>query len=160
MFDIGFLELFVVMVIALMVIGPDRMPEVALKLGRLLGKTKHFINSMKENSGVSSAIQEIKETINLEEEKQQIQKITSTVEEDISNVQQELSIDENISRPTFGSEEAPVNTSSQFNKAPSQPVMPKNSESKDETTETAVATKTEETKQNLSSTPEAKTVKT
>ena len=46
MFDIGFLEILVILIIALMVIGPARMPEVARKIGAFTGKTKRFINSM------------------------------------------------------------------------------------------------------------------
>jgi len=44
MFDIGFLEIIVILVITLMVIGPERMPEVARKMGQFIGKTRRFIN--------------------------------------------------------------------------------------------------------------------
>ena len=74
MFDIGFLELFIVMVIALMVIGPERMPEVARKVGKAIGKVKSFIDNMKENSELSSTIKEMKESINMEEEKSILKK--------------------------------------------------------------------------------------
>jgi len=47
MFDIGFSELFLVLVVALMVIGPERLPTVARKVGRFLGKAKRSFDSVK-----------------------------------------------------------------------------------------------------------------
>ncbi len=40
MFNIGFLELFIIGAIALLVIGPKQLPEVASTIGRLLGDLK------------------------------------------------------------------------------------------------------------------------
>jgi sec-independent protein translocase protein TatB len=121
MFDIGFLELFIVMVIALMVIGPERMPEVARKVGKAIGKVKSFIDNMKENSELSSTIKEMKESINMEEEKKHIEEMRGSINNDISNFKQDFNIEEEISRPDFGNELPDETTSGQFNKAPSQP---------------------------------------
>jgi sec-independent protein translocase protein TatB len=47
MFDIGFSEMFMVLVIGLIVIGPERLPSVATKLGRLIGKAKRSFENVK-----------------------------------------------------------------------------------------------------------------
>lgn len=47
MFDIGFSELFLVLVVALIVIGPERLPTVARKVGRFIGKAKRSFDSVK-----------------------------------------------------------------------------------------------------------------
>lgn len=47
MFDIGFSEIFMVLVIALIVIGPERLPTVARKLGKFLGKAKRSFENVK-----------------------------------------------------------------------------------------------------------------
>lgn len=49
MFDIGFSEMFMVLVIALIVIGPERLPAVAAKLGRLIGKAKRTFENVKRD---------------------------------------------------------------------------------------------------------------
>ncbi len=44
MFDIGFWELVLIGIVGLLVIGPDKLPEVSRNLGRWIGKTRRFIN--------------------------------------------------------------------------------------------------------------------
>ncbi len=47
MFDIGFWELSVLGVVALLVIGPERLPGVARTVGAWVGRGKRFISSVK-----------------------------------------------------------------------------------------------------------------
>ena len=47
MFDIGFSELIVIGLVALIVIGPERMPVVARTLGALLGRAQRYVNEVK-----------------------------------------------------------------------------------------------------------------
>lgn len=49
MFDIGFLELVVIAVIGLIVIGPERLPDVARTVGRWVGRTRRFISQVKSD---------------------------------------------------------------------------------------------------------------
>lgn len=49
MFDSGFLELLIVGIIALMVVGPERLPEVAAKAGKFIGKMKAFVATTRED---------------------------------------------------------------------------------------------------------------
>lgn len=48
MFDISFSELLVVAVIALIVIGPEKLPKVARTLGALSGRMQRYIAQVKE----------------------------------------------------------------------------------------------------------------
>ncbi len=126
MFDIGFLEILVILIIALMVIGPARMPEVARKIGQFTGKTKRFIHSMKEDSEISDAIREMKDSLNIEEEKKALQEISSDLQEDMQSIHQEWGVDKDINRPSFSEhEDATPIEGSQFNKAPRQPDISK-----------------------------------
>ena len=47
MFDIGFWELSVLGIVALLVIGPERLPGVARTVGAWVGRGKRFISSVK-----------------------------------------------------------------------------------------------------------------
>jgi sec-independent protein translocase protein TatB len=47
MFDIGFSEMVVIAFVALVVIGPERLPAVARTLGTLLGRVRRYANDVK-----------------------------------------------------------------------------------------------------------------
>ncbi len=47
MFDIGFWELAVIAVVGLIVIGPDKLPDVARTVGKWVGRTRRFLNQVK-----------------------------------------------------------------------------------------------------------------
>ena len=47
MFDIGFSELLLIAVVALIVIGPERLPKVARTLGHLFGRMQRYVNDVK-----------------------------------------------------------------------------------------------------------------
>lgn len=47
MFDVGFSELMLIGIVALVVIGPERMPKVARTVGALLGRAQRYVNELK-----------------------------------------------------------------------------------------------------------------
>jgi len=49
MFDIGFLEMMTIGIVALVVIGPERLPEVAAKVGRYIGKAQRFVKGVRSD---------------------------------------------------------------------------------------------------------------
>ena len=49
MFDIGFLEMMTIGIVALLVIGPERLPEVAAKVGRYVGKAQRFVRGVRSD---------------------------------------------------------------------------------------------------------------
>ena len=49
MFDIGFSEIMVVAVVALIVIGPERLPKAARTLGHLFGRLQRYVNDVKSD---------------------------------------------------------------------------------------------------------------
>lgn len=141
MFDIGFLELLVIMIIALLVIGPERMPEVARKIGSFMGKTRRFINSVKSEGEVAETIQDFKQSMNLEEEQRQISNISDELNKGLSVGMENVNMDD-LHRPfgqtTDHTNETTSLAGSQFNKAPSQPQIP-NQQTTSNSTESATA---------------------
>ena len=49
MFDIGFWEIAVIGVIALLVIGPERLPAVARNVGRWVGQVRRYVSHVKQD---------------------------------------------------------------------------------------------------------------
>ena len=49
MFDIGFWELTMIAVIALLVIGPDKLPDVARTAGKWVGRARRFVGDVKSD---------------------------------------------------------------------------------------------------------------
>lgn len=47
MFDIAFSELVVIAVVALIVIGPEKLPKVARTVGLLVGRVQRYISTVK-----------------------------------------------------------------------------------------------------------------
>ena len=59
MFDIGLLELFLVLVIGLVVLGPERLPEVIKSVTRSIEWIKRTVTSTKEEISKNIGLDEI-----------------------------------------------------------------------------------------------------
>jgi sec-independent protein translocase protein TatB len=60
MFDIGFSELIVIGIVALVVIGPERLPKVARTAGLLLGRMQRYVNDVKSDISREMQLDELK----------------------------------------------------------------------------------------------------
>ena len=60
MFDLGFTEILVIGVVALVVLGPEKMPEVARAAGRFFAKAQSYISQVKGEFERESQLAEIK----------------------------------------------------------------------------------------------------
>lgn len=60
MFDIGFTELIVIGVVALIVIGPERLPKVARTAGHLYGRMQRYVSSVKSDISHEMQLDEIR----------------------------------------------------------------------------------------------------
>lgn len=60
MFDIGFTELMVIALVALIVIGPERLPRVARTLGHLAGRLQRYVADVKADINREVELEELK----------------------------------------------------------------------------------------------------
>ena len=67
MFDIGILELFLVLVIGLVVLGPERLPEVVKSVTRSMKWIKKTITSTKEEISKNIGLDEVYQDLRNEE---------------------------------------------------------------------------------------------
>jgi sec-independent protein translocase protein TatB len=80
MFDFGFWELTLVLVISLIVLGPERLPVFATQLGSILKKIKDFANGVKNNIENESRMKDLKSII--EKQKDELSKFEDSIDSD------------------------------------------------------------------------------
>ena len=93
MFDIGFSELVVVGVVALIVIGPERLPKVARTAGHLLGRFQRYAASVK--SDISREMQ-------MEELRKVGEDFKESVESTVSEVQSQANVVDDYLKDELG----------------------------------------------------------
>jgi sec-independent protein translocase protein TatB len=64
MFGIGMPEMLVILALALIVIGPKKLPDLAKSLGRAMREFKRATNELKETIQLEGELSEVKDTIN------------------------------------------------------------------------------------------------
>lgn len=62
MFGIGMPEMLLILAVALVVIGPKKLPDLAKSLGRAMGEFKKATSEIKQSIGVDADFKEVKET--------------------------------------------------------------------------------------------------
>jgi sec-independent protein translocase protein TatB len=60
MFDIGFSELMVIALVALIVIGPERLPRLARTLGHLAGRLQRYVSDVKADINREVELEELR----------------------------------------------------------------------------------------------------
>jgi sec-independent protein translocase protein TatB len=58
-FDIGFWEFALIGIVALVVVGPDRLPEMVRTIGQLIGRAKRTMRELKYDLERSAEFEEI-----------------------------------------------------------------------------------------------------
>ena len=64
MFGIGMPEMILILAVALIVIGPKKLPDLAKSLGRAMGEFKKATSDLKESMEADTGLSEVKETLN------------------------------------------------------------------------------------------------
>jgi sec-independent protein translocase protein TatB len=101
MFDIGGLELLLIAVVALLVIGPERLPEALRTLGLWLGRLRRSFTSVKAEIEKEIGMDEVRRQLHneavMDEMKRIEQEVASTkaAAQDLVKPQEELNIDPN-----------------------------------------------------------------
>ncbi|HNJ75347.1 MAG TPA: Sec-independent protein translocase protein TatB [Azospira sp.] len=93
MFDIGFSEMVVIAVVALIVLGPEKLPKVARTAGHLLGRLQRYVNDVKSD-------------INREMQLEELKKLQAQVEDSARNIERSVTKE-------FQSAEAALNQTAQ-----------------------------------------------
>jgi len=84
MFDIGFSELLVIAVVALLVIGPEKLPKVARTAGIMFGRLQRYVNDVKADIQREVELDELKKL------RSQFEDAAKSVEQSVGDVDREI----------------------------------------------------------------------
>lgn len=90
MFGISSSEFLIILVIALIVIGPQKLPEMIRTVGKWVGKIQHFTNSVKNELTNEFELNEIKKSIEELKQSSELQKLKEELESTKKGVTQSL----------------------------------------------------------------------
>jgi sec-independent protein translocase protein TatB len=110
-FDVGFSELMVIAVVALIVIGPERLPRVARTLGHLFGRLQRYVN-------------EVKADINREIELEELRKFKAEFEDAARGFESSVNTTVNSVQSEVAKAESELNSLAQDPAAPAAPAAP------------------------------------
>ena len=85
MFDIGFWELMIIGLVALLVVGPERLPKLAYTAGKWLGKGRSMLSAIKSEIDKEMKAEELKRI--LEKQKKQLNPLEEVIEDTSAAVQ-------------------------------------------------------------------------
>lgn len=121
MFDVGFLELMIIMVLGLLVLGPERLPKVAQKIGYWFGKTRRYVEGMKSQVEAEFDTSEVKRLLhNQEVQIKELQnKITESGDALNSDINHQVNNEFDDDDPGSSHDEAAIQT--QENEKPTAP---------------------------------------
>ncbi len=68
MFDVGFWEFLLIGVVALLVVGPERLPGLARTVGTWVGKVRRFVASVKADIDREVRAEELQQLLNKQNE--------------------------------------------------------------------------------------------
>lgn len=89
MFDVGFFELLVIGVVALLVVGPERLPKLARTAGLWVGKGKQFISSVKADIEKELKAEELKKMLDEREKLNPLHDVIEDTKSALDEVKQE-----------------------------------------------------------------------
>jgi len=122
MFDFAFSELVVVMLVALIVIGPERLPKVARTAGHLWGRLQRFVTNVKNDITNDIAIEEARKLH--DNIIQEVDAVGRAVQDDGRTLQQQI-LQAQYQNPPVAADEQPASiTQSSASDKPAENVKP------------------------------------
>jgi sec-independent protein translocase protein TatB len=100
MFDVGFFELLLIGVVALLVVGPERLPKLARTAGMWLGRGRRFIGSVKEDIDREIKAQELRDILEKQKQNNPLHEIVEDTKKDFEQIRNETESAVNTAKQT------------------------------------------------------------
>jgi len=86
MFDVGLLELMLVGIVALLVVGPERLPKLARTAGMWLGRGRRFISSVKDDIDREIKADELRDILEKQKQNNPLHEIVEDTKKDFEQI--------------------------------------------------------------------------
>jgi len=97
MFDFGMWEIAIILVITLIVVGPEKMPALARKAGLYVGKFRKFVSKIKNDINSEIEAEELKEQLSVKNEELFVSQTLDEAKSGIDEIKDEASKISNLS---------------------------------------------------------------
>ncbi|HWS12703.1 MAG TPA: Sec-independent protein translocase protein TatB [Rhodocyclaceae bacterium] len=118
MFDIGFSELIVIALVALIVIGPEKLPKVARTAGALLGRLQRYVSDVKSDIQREMQIEDLKRL------QQQVEESARSLEVSVDKELREVETSLNKAAGALDPETPALPAATEATRAPDAPPVP------------------------------------
>lgn len=116
MLDIGFLELVLVGVVALLVLGPERLPRAARTAGLWIGKIKRTVSGMQREISAQLEAEELRQKLN--EQQKKLDESLKKAKQDVESITDSPSRSASPTAPTqTATEQRVANASARLDEA-------------------------------------------
>ncbi|MFH4621401.1 Sec-independent protein translocase protein TatB [Vibrio furnissii] len=131
MFDIGFWELVLISVVALVVLGPERLPHAIRSVAKFVSAAKNMANSVKDELAHELKVQELQENLR-KAEQMGMQNLSPELQESVDKLKQAA---QDVQRPyatpaTSPTEDGQPQPSAESLHVVAEPAQPKTAEKK------------------------------
>ena len=90
MFDFGFWEIILVLMVALVVVGPERLPGLARTVGLWLGKAKRIVADIKTEIDRELAAAELKKALDEQEATSEVYEVIEETRKAAADIRREV----------------------------------------------------------------------
>lgn len=110
MFEVGFSEICMVALVALLVIGPERLPKVARMAGFWVAKSKRMLASVKQEINEEFQAEELRQSLKNQTGINEFKKILDDTANDLNSIKDSISQKpeaNNLKQKNIGQDEQP-----------------------------------------------------
>jgi sec-independent protein translocase protein TatB len=97
MFEVGFSEICMVALVALLVIGPEKLPKVARMAGFWVAKSKRMLASVKQEISEEFQAEELRQSLKNQPGISELKQLVEDTSSDLNKIRTEISQRHNIS---------------------------------------------------------------
>lgn len=124
MFDIGFWELALIAVVALLVVGPERLPGLARTVGLWVGRIRRYVATVRDDIEREIQADELKKMLEKSDNLNPLQDVLDETTNTIGTAKQEMAAIEKGAQSSSSSDSSPAASADSDDETGSDPITP------------------------------------